>query len=106
MIKKYWAYLLLGGSIVFFIYKKIEKTNNNFEVKTFKTSTGWGYDIYTKHKLFIHQDNIPAIGGNKCFTTKEDAQKVGNFVLHKMQSLQQDLPQITVEEIDSLQIKH
>ncbi len=105
MIKKYWAYILLAFSIVLLIYKKgIEKANSVYSVKTFKTNTGWGYDVLVKDTVFIHQENIPGISGNNGFATKEDAEKVGNLVAHKMQITHTDLPQITIQELDSLKI--
>ena len=104
MIKKYWAYILLGFSILFFIYKQIEKPNKNFELKTIKTNTGWGYEIYNHKKLYIHQEFIPAIQGNKSFATERDATTVGKFIIGKMEKLKTDLPHITVEELDSLKI--
>ncbi|HEY5369354.1 MAG TPA: DUF4907 domain-containing protein, partial [Hanamia sp.] len=39
----------------------------------FKTDKGWGYSILVDNKLFIRQDIIPAVEGNKGFATKDDA---------------------------------
>lgn len=105
MIKKNWAYLLLLLAIVFFIYKKYLLPNNSLEVKTIKVEKGWGYEIYKDGELFISQKMIPAEEGFKHFTTKEQAQKVADLVAEKIkQGKGGGLPQITIEELDSLKI--
>lgn len=104
-IKKNWVYVLLGFAILFFIYRKVITPAENIQLKTFKTNTGWGYDIVKDDKLYIHQEIIPAIEGFKSFITKEEAEKVGKLVLQKIKNKEGGgLPQITREEIDSLQI--
>jgi len=106
MIKKYWAYSLLFLSVLFFIYQKVIKENQSLQVKAFNTNNkGWGYDIYKDNKLYIHQEIIPAIEGRKGFASKDEAQRVGELVVSKIkQGKGGGLPQITIEEIDSLKI--
>ncbi len=106
MIKKYWAYLLLLFSIIFFIYQKVIKENQSLQVKAFNThNKGWGYDIYKDNKLYIHQEIIPAIEGRKCFASKDEAMRLGELVARKIkQGKGGGLPQITIQEIDSLKI--
>lgn len=53
-------------------------------VKPFSYNDGWGYDILADNKIYIHQDQVPAIFGKHIFLTKEDAQKAGNIVVQKM----------------------
>ncbi|MCX6209038.1 MAG: DUF4907 domain-containing protein [Bacteroidetes bacterium] len=106
MIKKYWAVILLAFSIIFFVYKRIEKANSFYSYKTIYTKAGWGYEIYSEKTLFIRQENIPAVNGVKGFATKEDAEKVGEFIVLKLKATNKDLPQITVEELDSLKVIH
>jgi hypothetical protein len=105
MIKKYWAYLLLLFSVIFFIYQKLIKENQSLQVKAFNTHMGWGYDIYKNDKLYIHQEIIPAIEGRKNFTSKDEAMRLGELVARKIkQGKGGGLPQISIEEIDSLKI--
>lgn len=106
IIKKYWAFIVLAFSIIFFVYKRIEKANSFYSYKTIHTNAGWGYEIYSQKTLFIRQENIPAVSGLKGFSTKEDAEKVGEFVVHKLNTTHKDLPQVTVQELDSLKIVH
>ena len=104
-IKKNWAYILLGFAIIFFIYRKINEPKNALETKTFHTQQGWGYEILNNKKVYIHQEIIPGIQGRKSFVSKEEAEKVAAFVIKKMQAGKSvGLPQITVQEIDSLKI--
>ncbi len=111
-IKKIWVYVLLGFAILFFVIrivipviKKGILQKENIQLQTFKTATGWGYEILKDDKVYIHQEIIPAIEGFKSFITKEEAEKVGNLVIQKIKNKQGGgLPQITNEEIDSLQI--
>ena len=104
-IKKNWVYVLLGFAILFFICRKVIPQQDHILLKTFQTSTGWGYDIIKDDKVYIHQEIIPAIEGFKSFSTKEEAEKVGNLVIQKIKNKEGGgLPQVTREEIDSLQI--
>lgn len=105
MIKKYWAYLLLLFSVVFFIYQKVIKENQSLQVKTFNIHKGWGYDIYKDNKLYIHQEIIPAIEGRKSFASKDEAMRLGELVISKIKKGKGGgLPQVTIQEIDSLKI--
>ncbi len=104
-IKKNWVYVLLGFAILFFIFRKVIPQPENIQLQIFKTTNGWGYDIVKDDKVYIHQEIIPAIEGFKSFITKAEAEKVGNFVIQKIkQKKGGGLPQVTIEEIDSLQI--
>ncbi len=105
MIKKYWTYLLLLCSFVFFLYQILIKEKKGWQVKPFKTHYGWGYNILRNDTIFIHQEIIPAIEGRKSFASKDEAIRLGELVVSKIkQGKGGGLPQITIEEIDSLKI--
>ena len=72
------------------------------EVKPFKTGNGWGYDIMVDKKIFIHQETIPAIAGNRSFSSEHDAVKTGNLVVKKL--VKGKFPSLTSEEITKLGI--
>ncbi|MDE3214208.1 MAG: DUF4907 domain-containing protein [Bacteroidota bacterium] len=74
------------------------------EAQAIQTQTGWGYNIIADHKIYIHQDFIPAIQGYKTFRTREDALKAANLVIIKISSGK--LPSLTKKEIDSLKITY
>jgi hypothetical protein len=82
------------------------KSDFSIEVFENKDGTGgFGYDLLNGGKVTIHQPHIPAVSGTSGFSSKEDAEKVGNLMLLKIQKGIMP-PTITVEELDSLGIKH
>lgn len=104
MIKKYWAYFLLAGALLFFIYKKF-LPEKRFTVKTIALKQGWGFDILKEDKILIHQEIIPSVAGKKSFATQADAEKVAELMVHKLQKNKGGgLPFITQQDLDSLKI--
>ena len=61
----------------------------------------FGYDIYQDSVVIIHQPIIPGLQGNKGFATKDDAQKVANLVVQKMEKGIMP-PTISLHELDSV----
>ena len=109
MIKKKHLLLLmplLFAGVLFFGCQQKEKHPPKIfvQLETFQTETGWGYQLKKDEKIYIRQENIPAIHGNQSFETKDDAEKVGRLVLHKLRSKQR--PAITINELDSLKINY
>ncbi|MDQ3109375.1 MAG: DUF4907 domain-containing protein [Bacteroidota bacterium] len=66
---------------------------------------GWGYDLYVDGKRTIHQPIIPAVPGNDAFATEQDARRTGEVAMKKMK-MTGSFPTITIQELDSLGIKH
>ena len=66
-------------------------------------STGWGYQILQDGKLAIDQKHIPVIQGYKSFSSKEKAEKTGNFIVQKMKNGIFP-PTLTEQELDSLEV--
>ncbi len=92
------AFLLLG-LLLFISCNK----NEDLNIKSLKTPTGWGYYITNNDKIIIKQTVIPVISENKSFKTEEEAMKVGNLVLQK---LKHDLsPTITKKDLFLLAVK-
>ena len=97
--------LILIVVAIFLGYRSDSKRTVNevfVEVKAIQTRQGWGYDILTDGKIYIHQEFIPAIPGKRAFRTEAEALKVGRKVISKM-SLKQ-MPTITVEELKEMGI--
>ncbi len=59
-----------------------QKNSTSAEATAYKLEkdTGWGYKIFVNNKQYINQRQIPFIQGIKTFATKEDAQKLGDWV--------------------------
>jgi hypothetical protein len=64
---------------------------------------GYGYKIIRGERLFIVQPFIPGIPGEQRFRTSEDARRVGELVLERLESGQ--ICSITPEDLDQLGIK-
>jgi hypothetical protein len=107
--------ILISGCILFvvlmvaFSVKKEEQSSKKdhllpIESVAFNTPSGWGYNILVDHKIFIHQEFIPAIAGKKSFSNKDDAMKTASLVVQKLE--QSKSPRITVGEIAALKISY
>jgi len=94
------AVLIIGFSI------KSNKTNDHKMLKVEAVSIhidrGWGYNILVDHKIYIHQEFIPAIEGKRAFRSKEDAMKTSEMAIKKL--ITGKTPFLTKEELDSLHI--
>lgn len=67
---------------------------------TFKTQSGWGYDILVKNKIIIHQENIPALAEDRGFTTQQQAYRAAGIVSEKLSSGK--MPSLSVTEVQSI----
>lgn len=74
---------------------------NSIQLKTFASQGGWGYEIRKGGKTFIRQPYIPVLSGNQAFASSEDAQKIGQLMIHKIKNGIMP-PSITQQELDSL----
>jgi hypothetical protein len=84
--------------------KRAEDFRNQYvllDLKPIQTQYGWGYEITTNGKLYIHQEFIPAVSGKRGFASKEQALLVGNKVLSKIR-LKENPPTLTVQELSDL----
>jgi hypothetical protein len=70
-------------------------------IETIKTELGWGYHILKDGRPFIRQYNIPAIPGNKGFTSEQKAKTAALFILNKIKTGQMP-PSTNKAELDSL----
>jgi hypothetical protein len=77
----------------------------NLRYKVFQADSGWGYSIFIQDSLYIDQPTIPAIEGNKHFHSSADADKTAQFVIKK---IERNIipPLLSIEELDSLEIKY
>ena len=70
------------------------------DLKSFRTNMGWGYETSVDSKPFIRQQTIPAIAGNKTFSTEADALKTGRAVAVKLS--RGLLPSLSKKEIEAM----
>lgn len=64
---------------------------------------GWGYQILKDGKLMIDQKHIPAIQGNKGFSSQETATRTADFIVKKIKNGEFP-PTLSIEELDSLKV--
>lgn len=64
---------------------------------------GAGYDIYQGTKRFIHQTTVPGEPGTEGFVSREEAARVAELVVTKLESAS-GFPSVTRRELDSLHI--
>jgi hypothetical protein len=107
-VKKWGLTLVMGVAIVFFIlfgfYRRHKWKKEHFlvELKAIQTPLGWGYDILTNGRPYIHQDFIPDINGQHGFLSKDEALAVGQKVYDRLVSNQ--LPVISIAEMRQMGI--
>jgi hypothetical protein len=107
MIKKNWSVLLLLLTVFAVSASLIEQKDDDkihLTIKAFSVANGWGYDVLTNDSIYIHQQYIPAVAGNKVFTTKEQATIIGMLVMNKLK--QKQSPTISLAELDSCSIQY
>ena len=101
--------VLLGLSFYLLTNLKTKPTevsqfaNVDITIQTFQENGAWGYDILIDGTLYIHQSNIPAVAGDKGFKTEIDAQRMAEFVVHKIRNNILP-PTVSIEEIQNLGI--
>lgn len=72
------------------------------EYKIIRLSTkGFGYDIYQDGKIIVHQSSMPAVEGNRGFTTRQKAAKVAKLVIIKIKRGEMP-PAVTKEEMKKI----
>lgn len=72
--------------------------------RVYEVENGWGYEILVDGERFIFQETIPGIPMKKRFQSQSDADKCARLVLKKIG--QNQMPSISREELDSLQIDY
>ncbi len=75
--------------------------NSEITVNIFEDENGWGYDVLIDGNIYVHQPNIPAVGGNKGFKSEADARATGNLAVEKIKDGIIP-PTISVEELKEI----
>lgn len=90
---------LMGLAIITaYIYYRQQ---TNYQLDTFVTPAGWGYTILANGSPLIYQPTLPGRAGSNGFTTQEQAQRVGKWVIEKLRQGEK-LPTLTDEELKKL----
>jgi hypothetical protein len=94
----------LGLIILLVFYSEKKEGDPSPYINEIQVTGGWGYELIYNDKILIHQEFIPAIPGKYAFQDRADAQKVGQLALIRL--LQGHRPIITIQDLDSLNIKY
>ncbi len=82
--------------------KTVQQNELSFDV--YSTGEGFGYSISSNNKKLIIQDHIPGIQGNQAFRSHEDATKVAELMIGKLENNIMP-PSVTIEEMEQLGIE-
>lgn len=96
-------FLLLIGLVVLTAIQLYHR-RSLYQVQVFATPTGWGYDILNKGTPFIHQPTVPGQSGTVGFTSQEQARRVGERVVQKLNETKA-LPTLSNDELRQLGVK-
>lgn len=89
--------------ISFFLLLSSCSKKEILEAKSIKTASGWGYTISYRDKILIKQSIIPVISETKSFSSEDDALKVAELVVKKLN--QNRSPSVTKNDLILLKIK-
>ena len=78
--------ILIAGIFILCALGCQEKSSNQFQLQTFRTKGGWGYNILLHEKVIISQPIIPAIDTVMPFPNEKSAEKIGQIVLKKIKN--------------------
>lgn len=118
MKKSNW--ILFGISLLIFLYvigKRISrhfaKPEHRVAAETFNVPdasgalTGnYGYVVKIDQDTIIRQTYLPIFPGRVPFSSQEDALRTGECVARRVSMHPNELPALTVEDLDSLHVKH
>ena len=98
-----WGWVLAGVLLitVVAITRMAFPRSGTFTLEVRPTTSGWGYLIRQQGRVIIDQPTIPVVPGQRSFATQQQAQRVGELVLTKMQAGHFP-PTLSLPELDSL----
>ncbi|WP_178984082.1 DUF4907 domain-containing protein [Winogradskyella helgolandensis] len=97
--------VLLGITILFVMFFYFQSGSDDtitvketpYALQVIEQDSSWIYEVYNNDSLFIRQEYIPAVKGRQGFTSKEDAEKIGNLVIRKLS--ENKMPVISMTEL-------
>lgn len=78
--------------------------STRYQSKVYREATGWSFEITDKGQPFIYQPLIPGIPGKQGFRSEEDARKVADFMIRKL-NRHEGPPSVSVAELRELGIQ-
>ena len=88
------------------LFKTMPRTEDSISYKVIGSlANGFGYDIYYRQQLFIHQASVPCVQGARGFRTAQDARKVALLVMNKIRKGMRP-PAVSLTELTSMGVLH
>ena len=92
--------ILVFGSIVLICVVVFQiKNSSAYNANVYKVNTGYGYEIRMGTKVLIKQDHVPAVTEMHAFCNSDDALKIANLVITKLEN--NENPRITQAELNT-----
>lgn len=76
--------VLFGLCVFGYRYSREADKAQRFEMQTFDTEGGWGYNILLDKKVIVSQPIVPVLDTVMPFPTEESAKVLGQIVLKKI----------------------
>jgi hypothetical protein len=86
--------------LILFTAKKDNKKELVYTSRAFPCISGWGYEILVNGKLFIRQESIPVLSGDKGFDEKKQAEQTAQLIINKLK--QGRPPTVTTFELQKI----
>ena len=109
-MKKKYLFLTVTIVILAFIFFKFNdifnnnETPSNYYAQAIEVSGGYGYEVRKtiSDKIYIKQEYVPSLSEKLVFCTKQDALKIGELVVSKLNA--HTNPAVDKEELEEQQI--
>lgn len=99
-LTRQWLLLILMGLAIATAYL-FYRQQPHYRLQVFSTPAGWGYTILANGNPMIYQPTVPGVAGSHGFTSQDQARRVGDQVILKLQHGQK-LPTLTHDELRRL----
>ena len=96
-ILKWGIGVILFTLMVTIIFQVKSNDSSAYNTRIYAVNSGYGYEISKHDKILIKQDHIPAISEQHTFCNSDDALKVANLVISKLEN--KETPRITKAEL-------
>ncbi|WP_375587329.1 DUF4907 domain-containing protein [Flagellimonas aurea] len=107
MKKKITIVVLILLPVIFLVFradlpKGTSHGGQGLTTEVIKVYQGFGYQIYQGDRLLIQQEFVPALPGRRSFPSAEEANKVAELVVQKIEDGQS--PHISLDELKELNV--
>lgn len=99
---KFFAVCLLVLSVGVIAVSLNQQSASAFSIDIYTVNSGYGYSISKDDKLLIKQDAIPSVEAQMAFCDANDAKRIAQLVVEKLEN--RENPRITKTELEQKHI--